>query len=204
MFLRRVGRSRQQSELHRSVHRWDGMLHGLMGQLPQDMELTTSYPATETQQKKNRGVWPQPAMKSKTADAHTQGERIGDLGRDMGWGRKHNTFSIRERKMIFTVPSPIRLSLRRVRVEGRSLCSWITFYLSHFWFLSSYRLGGGVGWVGSAGDLINSGIYTQDSNWLPYAHFLLSLEGPPITSCQMEKVVIEWDRHMNHVPVRHM
>ena len=35
------------------------------------------------------------------------------------------------------------------------------FDLSHFWFLSSYRLGGGVGWVGSAGDLIKSGVYSR-------------------------------------------
>lgn len=36
---RSAGWSRQQSELYRSIHRWYGVLHGVLGQLPQDMEL---------------------------------------------------------------------------------------------------------------------------------------------------------------------
>lgn len=39
LLFRCAGWSRQQSELHRSIHGWHGVLHGILGQLPQDLEL---------------------------------------------------------------------------------------------------------------------------------------------------------------------
>lgn len=47
---RGAGWSRQQGELYWSIYRWHGMLHRILGQLPQDMELRPFLASEQTEQ----------------------------------------------------------------------------------------------------------------------------------------------------------
>lgn len=91
LWSRGAGWSRQQGELYRSVLGWHGMLHRILGQLPQDMELRLFLTSGNRKRAVNICLVEREDLKK---------EKIGVAGRD-------NRGHIKWEEAVLIVPSPI-------------------------------------------------------------------------------------------------